>query len=132
MNFKMKLRNALKPQTRGAVYAVVAMLFTVLAGIGVVSTSIAPAIAGVVLAIVTLAYAWVNSDSTINKAIYGVCAAIGALLITLGYTTDAQINEVLAFTAPVLGVSYAAARTPRYEDYVNQDLSNQDLSITTV
>lgn len=110
--WKDKIRHWFRPETRGQFYAAAAGFVTLLASLGLIAVSYVPAITGVVLAALALAYAYINSDSAKNKAIYALCTAVGALLITMGYLTDNQTQAVLAFVAPVLGISYAAAKTP--------------------
>ena len=110
--WKLKVRNWFRPETRGQFYAVASGFVVLLSSLGLMSVSYVPAITGVVVAVLALIYAYVNSDVAKNKVIYTLCAAIGGLLITLGYVTDNETQAVLAFVAPVLGISYAAAKTP--------------------
>lgn len=109
---KENIRNWFRPETRGQFYAAAAGVVTLLASLGFISVSLVPSITGVVLGVLALAYAYVNSDSAKNKVIYSLCAAIGALLIALGVFTDGQNEAILAVVAPVLGIGYAAAKTP--------------------
>ena len=110
--FQTKVRGWFRPETRGQFYAVAAAAVVLLGALGLLSANLVPVVTGVVLAALTLVYAIINADATKNKAIYALCAAVGALFIALGYGTDSQIDAVLAFAAPVLGITYAAAKTP--------------------
>lgn len=110
--FQTKVRSWFRPETRGQFYAAAAAVVVALASFGLIATSLVPVVTGVVLAVLTLIYAFINADATKNKAIYALCAAVGALFISLGYMSDHQQQALLALAAPVLGITYAAAKTP--------------------
>lgn len=111
-----KIRDWLKPETRGTVYAVSAALVAALVTFGVISSTVAAPIAGVVIAAITLLYAIVHSESNLRTVLYGLCVAVGALFVTLGTLTNNETEALLSVIAPVLGITLAAAKTPTREE----------------
>lgn len=119
--FERKIRGWFRPETRGQFYAVAAAAVVLLGSLGLVASNLIPVVTGVVLAALALIYAYINADAAKNKAIYAFCVALGALLISVGWITDNQEQALLAFAAPVLGITYAAAKTPSSNDPVTVD-----------
>lgn len=114
--FETKIRGWFHPETRGRFYTVAAAAVVLLGSFGIIASNLIPVVTGVVLAALALIYAFINADATKNKAIYAFCVALGALLISVGWITDHQEEALLAFAAPVLGITYAAAKTPTNND----------------
>jgi len=114
--FKTKIRGWFHPETRGRFYTVAAAAVVLLGSLGIIASNLIPVVTGVVLAALALIYAYINADAAKNKAIYAFCVALGALLISVGWITDNQEEALLAFAAPVLGITYAAAKTPTSND----------------
>lgn len=106
------IRNWLRPETRGTVYAVAAAVVAALVTFGVISSTMAAPIAGVIVATITLIYAIIHSESNLRTVIYGLCVAVGVLFVTLGTFTESESEALLAIVAPVLGITLAAAKTP--------------------
>lgn len=106
------VKNWLRPETRGTVYAVAAAVVAALVTFGVISSTMAAPIAGVVVATITLIYAIIHSESNLRTVIYGLCVAVGVLFVTIGTWTESESEALLAIVAPVLGITLAAAKTP--------------------
>lgn len=106
------IRAFIPAAARERVYVVSAALVALLASWGAIDVAVVPQWTALVLATVTLAFAVLHSTSTIRTALYSVLLVTQGVAQVYGIGSDLQWTSIIGLVAAVLGLTFAAAKTP--------------------
>ena len=106
------VRSAIPATYRERAYVVVVAVVGIFAAQSIVTKDAAPVWISVGTAAVTLFFAVLYSTSTVRLSIYALLGAISTAAQLYGYFSSTQWSSYLGLAAALLGLSFAAAKTP--------------------
>jgi hypothetical protein len=111
-SFLDPIRSAIPASFRERAYVVVTALVGIFAAQGVVTDAAAPVWISVGAAAVTLFFAVLYSTSTVRLSLYALLGTVSTVAQLYGYFSSTQWSSYLGLAAALLGLSFAAAKTP--------------------